>query len=116
MEQVAQTSDAAIAWEDMPDGSRKRYWCKVCRSEGKPWLYGECNHVMEAEPESQMTMQEAMNTLGRFMLEEDNNPNSVYENVTARRTRPEPSGMTRPSYNEASYHPVPMEGKEEYDI
>jgi hypothetical protein len=86
MEQVAQTSDAAIAWENLPDGSRKRYWCKVCRDEGKPWLYGECDHVATAEETKQISMSEAMNTLGQFMWEEDNNPNSVYENATARRT------------------------------
>jgi hypothetical protein len=119
VEQIAQTSDAAIAWQDMPDGSRKRYWCKVCRDEGEPWLYGACNHVTEAKQESQISTAIALSTLGQFLWEEDNNPNSVYENVTARQAkneRPEPSGMTRPSYNEASYHPVPMEGKEEYDI
>jgi hypothetical protein len=78
MEQIAQTSDAAIAWENLPDGSRKRYWCKVCRNEGRDWLYGACDHVTEAKPESHISIQQAMSTLGQFMWDEDNNPNSVY--------------------------------------
>jgi hypothetical protein len=71
LQQIAQTSNAWAAWEDMPDGSRKRLWCKVCRSEGKAWLTEEaCQHVKEANPETKISLQVAMNTLRSLMSEQ----------------------------------------------
>ncbi len=69
-EYLAQTSDALAAWQDMPDGSRSRVWCKVCRDQGKAWLTSEvCEHVREAKPEMKIPLGIAMNTLRSLMTE-----------------------------------------------
>jgi len=72
--QAAHTSPALMAWEDMPDGSRKRWWCKACRNEGWEWLTPTpCKHVETADPEVNIPKQEAIATLLSFM----NEPNSL---------------------------------------
>jgi hypothetical protein len=75
MEQTAETfsltSNAWSAWNNLPDGKRERLWCKLCRDEGNPWLTPEpCEHVLEAEPETEIPVDVAMNTLRKLMSEE----------------------------------------------
>jgi hypothetical protein len=58
MEQIAQTSNGHIAWKTLPDGSRRRWWCKTCRDQGKDWLAPEpCEHVLAATEETQISDQ-----------------------------------------------------------
>lgn len=48
-----------VAWNEMPDRSRSRLWCKHCRELGLPWILGEnCQHVMTARATRQMTQEE----------------------------------------------------------
>jgi hypothetical protein len=113
LEKIAQSVDARRAWNETP-GGRERLWCKDCRDEGRPWLTPEpCIHVQSATAEEIIPYEVAMNTLRRLMNEPV--PLTV-ETAMRDRQSPEPSGMTRPSYNEASYTRKPRTGKEEYDI
>ena len=41
-----------MCWQNLSDGSRLRWWCKICRSEGKPWLTETpCDHIRTARGE-----------------------------------------------------------------
>lgn len=63
LEQIAQTSDGHIAWKTLPDGSRRRWWCKACRDQGRDWLAPEpCEHVLNATEEAQISDQIAEHT------------------------------------------------------
>jgi hypothetical protein len=71
LEQIALTSNAWAAWEDQPDGSRVRLWCKACRAEGREWLTQEaCSHIQTAEAEEMISLDVAMNTLRSLMSEQ----------------------------------------------
>ena len=106
MEHLAQTTDALHAWQEMPDSSRKRLWCKTCRNEGAPWLTPEpCQHVLTAKPEMMINMEEAMNTLRKLITEQPVTQEAHYPMTD---TKPQPTGNVRPLYNEPTYHPVEM--------
>lgn len=69
LEQIAQTSDALMAWQETPSG-RRRLWCKVCRDQGADWLTdGPCQHVQEAEPGEKISAEAAMAMLRDLMRE-----------------------------------------------
>jgi len=54
----------------MPDGSRARWWCKVCRDAGREWLTEEaCQHVIDGKEEVQIPREEAMTILRALMNE-----------------------------------------------
>jgi hypothetical protein len=68
MEQIAETSDATMAWEDQADGSRERWWCKKCRDEGHDWLMGAtCEHIRTAKPDRNISNEVAQETVRKFM-------------------------------------------------
>jgi len=70
IEQIAQTTDALICWETLPDGKRWRWWCKICRDEGKPWLMEQtCEHTKNAKPESNISREAAIKTLESLIQE-----------------------------------------------
>jgi hypothetical protein len=75
---LAQSSNALMAWEDMPDGSRARWWCKVCKSEGRAdWLSNHpCEHVLKAKPETQLSRETALETLKALQSEPISNGES----------------------------------------
>lgn len=64
----------------MPDGNRVRWWCKVCLHEGKEWIYGEtCEHVRDAEGQTNIPRKEAIATILHFMNEDLVSPASAAE-------------------------------------
>jgi len=70
LRELAQTSDALICWETLPNGVRWRWWCKYCRDEGKPWLMEQtCGHVKNAKPEANISREKAIQTLESLMSE-----------------------------------------------
>jgi hypothetical protein len=39
-----------MMWFTLPNGERKRIYCKTCLREGKTWLTSNpCRHILEAE-------------------------------------------------------------------
>jgi hypothetical protein len=67
---LAQISDELMCWDEFPDGSRLRWWCKICRDEGKPWLTDTpCDHVITAEEGGRISREVARATIERFRAE-----------------------------------------------
>jgi hypothetical protein len=91
MEYVAQTSDALIAWEDLPDGSRKKWWCKVCRDEGQDdWLTNApCQHVLKAKSDRQLSKEVAMETF-KALLNGSHEAEPTYHPVSLEPRRQSP--------------------------
>ena len=56
-----------MAWENMPDGSRTGWWCKVCQDEDKEWLYTTCSHIQNAKAEITIPKKKAIATMLKFM-------------------------------------------------
>lgn len=74
MEQIARTSSHAIAWETIK-GRRARWWCKICRDQGLPWLMEPtCAHVLEARPQADIPREEAIATMRLFQSENPTTP------------------------------------------
>ena len=72
MQQIAQTSDALMAWDTI-NGIRYRWWCKVCKEDGSPWLWGPtCSHVENASPGIEINKAQAWTTIEKFASEIDN--------------------------------------------
>lgn len=70
LQQIAQTSDALMAWQETPSG-RRRLWCKVCRDANQDWLSDQpCQHISEAEPGEKIDAEVAMATLRELMREQ----------------------------------------------
>jgi hypothetical protein len=69
VEEQALESSIWVAWNEYPDGSRRRLWCKHCRELGLPWIQGtNCHHVETAKPTRQLTQDEvtaALNTINQ---------------------------------------------------
>jgi hypothetical protein len=61
LQRLAASSGELMAWRETPDGKRVRWWCKICRDEGKAWIMPEpCEHVQNAKAEKQISNEEAM--------------------------------------------------------
>jgi hypothetical protein len=68
VQEMAQTSDATMAWEQFPDGDRSRWWCKICRDEGKDWIFEPtCEHVKNAGPGHSIPKEQAQATIRKLM-------------------------------------------------
>jgi hypothetical protein len=69
IERLAETSNHLYCWQETMDG-RKRLWCKTCKAEGREWATPEpCEHILQAIPGNETTMQEAVATLLALMNE-----------------------------------------------
>jgi hypothetical protein len=69
-EQIAEISDALLCWDDLPDGARLRWWCKLCRDEGNAWLTDQpCEHVLTAKEDGKISREEILATLEHFKTE-----------------------------------------------
>ncbi len=71
LQRFAQTSDAAMAWEEESDGTRRPLWCKICRDEGRnDWLSDQpCEHILTAKAETRISTEMAVDTLRTLMKE-----------------------------------------------
>jgi hypothetical protein len=68
---LAQTSDALMGWDTI-NGKRYRWWCKICRAEGNPWLWEPtCSHVETAQEETKISKEQMWATMERFAKEID---------------------------------------------
>lgn len=66
-EEMADASDARVAWQEPPGEERIRWWCKDCRDEGKVWLTPEpCIHVRQAVKGSEIPFPVAQETVRLF--------------------------------------------------
>lgn len=71
LKELAANSSAMVAWKEMPDGSRARRWCKYCLEERKPAFTPEpCIHVLNAEPELQISDDETVRMIMEIFEEE----------------------------------------------
>jgi hypothetical protein len=94
-EQLAQTSDAWAAWDTI-NGRRYRWWCKICREEGKRWLWEPtCSHVQEAEEAIKIPKAQGWATMEQFAREMDPQPAPA-------------QSVRQASETEPTYHPIPM--------
>ncbi len=63
-EQMAEISNDPMCWDDLALGIRRRWWCKFCRDEGKPWLTPwSCTHIRRARVERKISRGELKATL-----------------------------------------------------
>jgi hypothetical protein len=93
-----------VAWIDLPGGQRRRIFCMICKSEGKPWHTEEpCEHVLNGTP--MPADLSVMNQVLNEAFEEDGE--------YTRAPQSEPSGGTRPLYSEEPYHSVPMNSRKQ---
>jgi type II secretory pathway component PulJ len=95
MENIAQTNDALMAWETMTSGKRDGWWCKICRDEGKEWLWTTCDHILNAQGQIEIPRQQAMATMQEYM-DKDGQWTEV------------PQESEPPTMDRTSYHPVSM--------